>query len=112
MCATLATCLRRGGRRCAASVVGDFQAGFEPHEAIPVSIGHHADGSTVAVDWLPTDTIATPLADSLDSFDGLWIAPGSPYRSLDGALVAIRHARLGNVPLLAGCGRTLVSRLS
>ena len=45
---------------CRIGVVGDFQAGFEPHEAIPVSIGHHADRSTVAVDWLPTDTIATP----------------------------------------------------
>lgn len=89
---------------CRIGVVGDFQAGFEPHEAIPVSIDHHADGTTVAVDWLPTDAIATPAADSLDSYDGLWIAPGSPYRSLHGALVAIRHARLGNVPLLGTCG--------
>jgi CTP synthase (UTP-ammonia lyase) len=89
---------------CRIGAVGDFQTGFEPHEAIPASIDHDADGTTVAVDWLPTDTIATPAADSLDSFDGQWMAPGSPYRSLDGALVAIRHARLGNVPLLGTCG--------
>jgi CTP synthase (UTP-ammonia lyase) len=34
----------------------------------------------------------------------VWIAPGSPYQSLDGALAAIRFARERNVPLLGTCG--------
>lgn len=36
--------------------------------------------------------------------DGLWMAPGSPYRSVAGALTAIRFAREGTIPLLATCG--------
>jgi len=31
----------------------------------------------------------------------VWIAPGSPYRSLDGALRAIRFARERDWPLVA-----------
>jgi len=33
--------------------------------------------------------------------DGIWIAPASPYRSMDGALTAIRYARERGVPLVA-----------
>jgi CTP synthase (UTP-ammonia lyase) len=40
----------------------------------------------------------------LKGFDALWIAPGSPYKSLIGALNAIRYAREHDVPLLATCG--------
>ncbi len=36
--------------------------------------------------------------------DGLIIAPGSPYRSQEGALVAIEHARVHDLPLLGTCG--------
>ena len=35
--------------------------------------------------------------------DGVWIAPGSPYRSFEGALEAIRYARTNDVPLLGTC---------
>jgi CTP synthase (UTP-ammonia lyase) len=40
----------------------------------------------------------------LKGFDALWIAPGSPYKSLIGALNAIRFAREHDLPLLATCG--------
>ncbi len=35
---------------------------------------------------------------------GLWIAPASPYRSMEGALEAIRWARERQIPLLGTCG--------
>ena len=38
------------------------------------------------------------------SYAGLLIAPGSPYRSMGGALKAIRVAREQGVPLLGTCG--------
>jgi len=40
----------------------------------------------------------------LESFAGFFVAPGSPYRSIDGALHAIRHAREHARPLLGTCG--------
>jgi len=46
-----------------------------------------------------TDVLAAD-PDRLARLDGVWLAPGSPYRSLDGALLAIRHARERGVPLV------------
>lgn len=37
-------------------------------------------------------------------FGGIWIAPGSPYKSVTGALSAIRAAREQQIPLLGTCG--------
>src|SRR5690606_14919504 len=36
-------------------------------------------------------------------FDALWCVPGSPYRSMDGALRAIRAARESGRPFLGTC---------
>jgi CTP synthase (UTP-ammonia lyase) len=46
--------------------------------------------------WIPTDSSMDALAD----FDGFWCAPGMPYRSADGAMRAIRHARVSGTPFL------------
>jgi len=54
--------------------------------------------------WVPTDEIAARGPAAVEGFDGLWIAPGSPYRSLDGALEAIGVARRNDIPLLGTCG--------
>lgn len=40
----------------------------------------------------------------LAGFRGIWIGPGSPYASMDGALSAIRLARENRIPLLGTCG--------
>jgi CTP synthase (UTP-ammonia lyase) len=40
----------------------------------------------------------------LSEFTGLWIGPGSPYKSMDGALSAIHFARQNGIPLLGTCG--------
>lgn len=37
-------------------------------------------------------------------YDAFWCAPGSPYRSLTGALDAIRFAREERVPFIGTCG--------
>jgi len=51
---------------------------------------------------VPTEgLVAADAVRRLESFDGFWIAPGSPYRSLDGALRAIRWARERDWPLVA-----------
>jgi len=43
----------------------------------------------VNAQWLPTDSLLGPdLENKLEVFDGLWAAPGSPYKSFDGMLRA------------------------
>jgi CTP synthase (UTP-ammonia lyase) len=85
-------------------VVGDFDPGSRPHRATEVALAHAAAASGIAIDvrWVPTGSLtAADAVARLDAFDGFWIAPGSPYRSLDGALRAIRFARERDWPLVA-----------
>ena len=50
--------------------------------------------------WLSTDGVNES---ALREFDALWIAPGSPYRNMEGALTAIGYARENGVPLGGAC---------
>lgn len=86
-------------------VIGEHDPANETHVATEDALGHSAMsmGTGVETTWVSTADITDP-ADDLAGFDGLFIAPGSPYRSLEGALRAIEHARLGDVPLLGTCG--------
>ena len=50
----------------------------------------------------PTEEIVA--ATRVFGFSGLWCVPTSPYRSMEGALLAIRYARESGVPFLGTCG--------
>ena len=78
------------------AVVGDFDAKNPTHAFTNASLDHVG----LAFEWVATDAIGEDVASRLAPFDGVWIAPASPYRSMDGALVAIRHARERGVPLV------------
>jgi CTP synthase (UTP-ammonia lyase) len=86
-------------------IMGDLIDGFEPHVATSSALEHSslALGVKVASAWLPTEEIErdTPR---LREFNGLWAAPGSPYRSFAGMLAGIRLAREQGIPLLGTCG--------
>ena len=89
------------------AVIGDHQPGNPTHDAIPVAVGHADEldgaGRSTTLEWIATDDAERlPLA-TLDGYDAFWIAPGSPYRSMEGALRAIRYAREGDRPLLGTC---------
>jgi len=47
--------------------------------------------------------LESDAVESLCDFDGLWCVPGSPYRSMNGALNAIRFARENNIPFIGTC---------
>lgn len=89
-------------------VVGDFQPNYEPHEAIGPAVEHTlaADPACPAVEleWLATTDAERISERRLSTYGGWWIAPGSPYRSMEGALRIIRYAREHDVPLLGTCG--------
>jgi CTP synthase (UTP-ammonia lyase) len=77
-------------------VVGDFNARNRTHLFTNAALEHLGLG----FEWVPTDAIEEKPEAQLGGYRGLWIAPASPYRSMDGALRAIRHARERGVPLV------------
>jgi CTP synthase (UTP-ammonia lyase) len=88
-------------------VIGDYQPGNETHTSTTAAVQHAAApaGVPAEVTWIGTGQLGGEDGRAaLRGSDGLIIAPGSPYRSLDGALAAIEHARREGVPLLGTCG--------
>jgi CTP synthase (UTP-ammonia lyase) len=82
-------------------VIGDFNSEYPSHIATNAAINHAGDalGITVEPQWVPTTTLEIQLA-SLAQFDALWCSPGSPYRSMAGALQGIRFAREHDWPFI------------
>ena len=85
-------------------LIGDYDAGITAHQAIPEALRLAAAdcGVGVELEWVPTDEISRDQR--ISQFDGLWCVPGSPYRSMAGALRAIRFARESRRPFLGTCG--------
>ncbi len=85
-------------------LVGDYNADVPAHQAIPraLALAESALGVPLEFRWLPTETIESDAA--LAPFDALWCVPASPYRSMEGALRAIRFARERARPFLGTCG--------
>ncbi len=77
-------------------VVGDFQSRNPTHRFTNEALA----GAGMKYEWVPTESLGGDPAARLGQYDGLWIAPASPYRSMDGALGAIRYARERGVPLV------------
>ncbi|WP_236177861.1 MULTISPECIES: CTP synthase C-terminal region-related (seleno)protein [Pseudomonas] len=86
------------------ALIGDYDPQVTAHQAIPVALGLAAEHlrRPIEFEWLATDRIQpeTPL----QSFDGFWCVPASPYKSEVGALRAIRFAREQQRPFLGTCG--------
>ena len=85
------------------ALVGDRSANVRAHARIPVLIEALLRREGIALDayW-----IATPEAEECDlsGFDAIWVVPGSPYASADGAIAAVRTARERRIPFLGTCG--------
>ena len=55
----------------------------------------------VKSEWIPTPSLVRPEAEkTLESFDGFWASPGSPYKSFEGMLKGIEFARRRGWPFL------------
>ena len=75
-------------------VVGDYAPQNVTHARLNDSLGH----AGAEWEWIATDRVP-PAAELERAYSGLWIAPASPYRSMDGALAAISAARERGIPL-------------
>ena len=88
-------------------ILGDFTPEFRSHHATNDSLQHAAAKLKLKVEseWLPTPSLLEATAPKmLESFDGLWASPGSPYKSMDGMLKGIEFARRRDWPFLGTCG--------
>ena len=78
-------------------IVGDFERGRPVHEATNEALSHVGLG----FEWVPTTDIGPRRPEErLAAYAGVFVSPGSPYLSMEGALGAIRHARERGVPLV------------
>lgn len=85
-------------------LIGDYSAAVLAHQAIPVALERASTVLEMAVEfeWVPTMEIVSVAR--VSEFDGLWCVPASPYRNMNGALLAIRYARENAIPFLGTCG--------
>lgn len=78
------------------AIIGDFNQDLHSHVATNEALTHTAESLTIPLEyrWLPTEKLKDKGKEStLRNFHGLWVAPGSPYASTEGALQAIQFAR-------------------
>ena len=87
------------------AIVGDHDPSADTHQATEDSLRHAAASLDLYLTfrWVPTPA-AESAGEELAADSAVWIAPGSPYASLEGALAAIRLAREEGIPLLGTCG--------
>ena len=84
-------------------VIGDYDPNMPNHIATDKALGHAANALSVSLtsSWIPTQSLAGGAVGTvLKPFQALWCAPGSPYKSMDGALQAIQFAREEGWPFL------------
>jgi CTP synthase (UTP-ammonia lyase) len=81
------------------ALVGDRSPHVRSHARIPGLLRQLEERDHLDLDvyWVPTDQ-------PVDGFDGVWLLPGSPYRSETGAIQAVRTAREQGIPFLGTCG--------
>jgi CTP synthase (UTP-ammonia lyase) len=85
------------------AIIGEYDPASPTHAATLAAIRHSSDAlrADLRSVWVSTDDVNHAL---LQSVDGLFIAPGSPYKNFEGALAAIRFAREAGVPCFGTCG--------
>jgi CTP synthase (UTP-ammonia lyase) len=89
-------------RTARVALVGDRSPHVRSHTRIPdlIEVLRLRDGLALDAYWVATDDVPDTR---IEDFDGVWVLPGSPYRSEEGALAAIRTARERGIPLLGTC---------
>lgn len=87
----------------AIALLGEYAPTFPPHISTDAAIRHARNLLNVEVtaDWVSTEDISPTL---IEQYSGIWVAPGSPYKSMELTLWAIRYARENKIPCFGTCG--------
>jgi CTP synthase (UTP-ammonia lyase) len=84
-------------------IIGDYDPQRVHHTATNDSLEHAAAVLNLELrpEWIPTPTLEDKrILERLNTYNGLWCSPGSPYLSMSGALNAIRFARENDWPFI------------
>lgn len=86
------------------AVLGDFNPDYHTHHALNETLRDtvHSLKSALAFDWIATDKFDFTTA--FESYSGVLIAPGSPYRDMENVLNTIAYTRKHNIPTFGNCG--------
>jgi CTP synthase (UTP-ammonia lyase) len=87
-------------------IIGDLDETFRPHVATSEALSHAVQqvGIKMEFEWVGTETIGPAFEEIVNRFNGYLIAPGSPYKNMQGALQIIQYARENFLPVLGTCG--------
>ncbi len=85
------------------ALLGEYLPTYPPHASTEAAIEHSRQflQADISADWISTAAVAPNL---FEQYAGLWVAPGSPYKSMENTLWAIRYAREHNIPCFGTCG--------
>ncbi len=89
-------------RQIKVGIIGEYDPTIRYHVATDEALGHAANELSVSMtsSWIPTQSLTNKtVEDTLKAFDALLCAP-CDYKSVDGALHAIRFAREQDRPFL------------
>ena len=89
------------------AILGDYDPKSPTLPAIEKSLQHTSAklNEPLESQWIGTLKLGEQGTEKLlESFDGIWAAPGSPYQSFDGMLKGIEFARRRDWPFLGTCG--------
>jgi CTP synthase (UTP-ammonia lyase) len=89
---------------CRIVILGDFNTSNPTHHALDESIKHAQKriGRLIDCTWIGTDLFDSKKVFGGD-YSGLWIAPGSPYKSMENVIDAIYYTRTRKIPTFGIC---------
>jgi CTP synthase (UTP-ammonia lyase) len=87
-------------------IIGDFNTSYYTHLAINDAISHISEAVEYefSCDWVHTSILKDNFTEIINRYNGIWMAPGTPYANMQGALDVIKYARENDIPLFAICG--------
>lgn len=88
------------------AIIGEFDHTFRPHVATNEAIEHTKRllNKSFETEWVSTEKVEKNLRQVLQEYQGFWIAPGSPYKSMKGAIDLIEYTRINHIPTIGTCG--------
>ncbi len=90
-------------RNVSVAVIGDYNPQNKSHRATTDALRHAARvvGVSLELEWIHTSRVKPDRPADAIGHEGVFLAPGSPYASMEGALAAVRFAREGGRPCAA-----------
>lgn len=85
-------------------IIGEFNSASKSHTALNQSLRWLKKDFNFEFEWIDTLKVEKQGNQILKNLSGIWSASGSPFKSLNGSLLAIKYARTHNIPHLGTCG--------